>query len=222
MANKQQVRIDFDVTTVLGLAEFSDKQLANLEYVGATRLNSDLIYVIPRQWIHSSKLKRPINGKETSNKVYVLGFNAEGQMVTVLTIALNSLTQQFYGLVKDGPLVISAVKNGDSLYRAIAGTSQTSVWLKGGLPLRVQNKNVYISRDIAFKLSSRESVYTGKFKQVSNGWDMLVKHTSDDVIIDLGVQTMNLLEEVSAIPSYSLDQLGEAQVCVEQSQKDLP
>jgi hypothetical protein len=65
-------------------------------------------------------------------------------------------------------------------------------------------------------------VYTGKFKQASNGWDMLVKHTSDDVIIDLGVQTMNLLEEVSVVPSYSPDQLGEAQVCLEQSQKELP
>lgn len=223
MANKSQVRIEFDAGSLRGKAEFSAKQLTNLEYTGSIRLRPDLIYVIPRQWVHKAQLLRTINGKDTSNKVFIIGFNKDRQVETVFTMALNGLTQQFYGLLEDFPtLLISAVKNADNLYRAVAGTSQTSVWLKGGLPIRTKGSNAYIPYDVAFSLSGRKSVWCGKFKEESPGrWNMLTKYVNDDLFLDLGIQSMNLYT-AEELPEYTLESLGDAAETIASYQQELP
>lgn len=225
MADKRQVRIEFNAAALHGKAEFNAKQLANLEYTGAIRLNPDLLYVIPKQWVHSENLLRPINGKDKSNKVFVLGFKDE-HLETVFSLALNGLNQQFYGTVRENPkMLISAVQNGDNLYRAIAGTSQISVWTKGGLPVYVQGSNAYIPYDVAFRLVGREAVWTGKFKETKTGsgkWNMLVKTIDGDTFLDLGIQSMNMYATELEVPEYTNEQLGEAQEHLTFYQTDLP
>lgn len=224
MATKNQVRVEFDEKLILGTAEFEDKQLENIQYAGNVRLRSDYRYVIRRQWVHSQKLLKPVNGNDKSKKIFVIGINKEsGRVETVLTLALNQLLQQFYDLVKDNPdMRITAVKNKDGLWRAISGTSQVSVWKKGGLPTRTVEKKVYIPYDIAFELAERAAVYTGKMFKKGEGWDMMTKVIDSSTYLDLGVQNMNLFNEIE-VPEFDDDAMGERALAqLRKYQENLP
>lgn len=224
MATKSQVRIEYDPEQVVGKAEFDAKQQENLQYSGTVRLRTDLTYVILKQWVHSANLLRPIKGNDKSKKLFILGLNkATHKVETVLTLSMNGFLQQFYDYVKENPeLLITAVKNSDQLWRAISGTVQTSVWMKGGLPIRTKDKNAYIPYDIAFELVGRESVYTGQLVPKAGKWDMMTRTIEGRTYLDLAKQNMNLFSEVE-LPEFDIEEVGEKVLSQIQSyQEGLP
>lgn len=168
--------------SILGIATLTDTQIENLNRV-STRLSLDLIYVIPRQWVHSEKLNTPINGNDRSNKVFAFGFTESGDLKEVVTLSINGLRDRHYGVIKDTPnLKLPVVKNDNGLWRLEPGTSSFSVFSDGSsVPFKTEGNKVYVSEDFSFKVLSRNNCYAVTFQRTApnaNTWDII--HVTDD------------------------------------------
>lgn len=204
MATKSTIRIEFDKSMNLGIAELTDSQTRNYGRQ-SQRLRTDLTYVIMPQWVHSEKLATPINGRDKSNRIYAIGVDADGNAVQAISLSVNTLQARHFGLVKDNPaLKISAIKNEDGLWRVGRGADQFSVFEVGSLPLTVVGKKAYISRPFAFKVTGRGNCYTISFTEKGAGSGKYdVDHYNEDgnEFVTLGASAMNKYVEVLNVPS---------------------
>ena len=206
-----QARVEYDATVIVGVSKFTAAQLRSIMFEGATRLRTDLTYVIPKQWVHDEKLKQSFNGYDTSRKVFVIGLNDEGQCVTVLTLGVSGLRSSYYGEATE-QIMISAVKNAAGLHRAISGTELISVFDKGNFKLTGEESGkAFVAKDFAFKMTGRHQVLIGKFKAIGRGdnvkWDMITKSIDGSDYLDLGFTSMNRYEQLDVVPEINWDQV---------------
>lgn len=202
--------IDFDEKSVKGKAQLTDKQVESFKYGNSQRLRKDLVYVVPKQWIHSEEME--VNGvKRLSPKVFCVGYDADGTAQVVTSISVNTLRARHLGKVADGILEIQLKKDDKGLLRAAERQQQYPVMVSGNLPLKVDGKEAYTTRDFAFKVNDRYPVFNFKFAETSKGsgkWNVLAKEGTS--IADLDTPTVNEYEETgivsddtSLIPNFS-------------------
>ena len=200
MVGKSICRIEYDKNAIQGISTLNDKQIAALNQQ-SQRLRNDLTYVVVPQFVHSEKLPQPINGNEFSNRIFVIGVNAEGDAIQALTLSVNGLRARHYGVIKDNPnFKVSAIKNESGLMRAERGTTQFSVFANGALPIVTAGDKAYISRPFAFKVVGRDACYNVSFKQVKNGYDMETFNEDGKDYVKFTPVTMNKYEEVDNVP----------------------
>lgn len=209
-----EVKIGFNPELVKNAAELTESQISSILNQQSPRLRKDLIYVVPKQVVHVEQLPQAINGREFSNRVFVLGFNAEGTLVEIVSLSINGLRQTHYGPT-DNPLRVEAEIRG-GLHRIPRGAvQQYSVFSVGSFPIHIQGKNALIPRDFAFKVNGRVNCYTANFVQLESGvnegkWDMVVDSEGDKEYIRFSTQNFNDYVEIDNIPAFDLTAVLEA------------
>lgn len=227
---KEQVKIEYSTESVQGISVFTTKQIESLTFAaGIVRLREDLVYVIPRQWIHNEKLTRAFRGHEFSKKVFLLGVDPEsGSVATVSTLSINSLQSSYYGDVEEWPnLKISAIfRNG--VYRAPQGTSMHSVFDNGGVTFLDKDNHAYVAHEMAFKVGKRHSVWVTELNNTGTPenpiWDMSTISDGDSKYLKLVQTTMNRFTEVT-VPDYEFTRESVGQKVyddITKYQEDLP
>lgn len=204
MAEKSKnFTVDYDESLVGDIATLSDSTIRSLENSTSVRLRRDLTYVVIPQWVHDYTLKRPIGDAKVSKKVFVFGLNDKNEIENVLTLSVNGLRQSHYGRVSDNPKLAIASEVRDGLNRATSGTSMSSVFKDGALPLRKNDaKQGYIDRPFAFKVIDRDEFFvTGQMKKVATGWDMPTETVDGKSYIKIVPQTLNIYQEVYGVGS---------------------
>lgn len=202
--------IDFDEKSVKGKAQLTDKQVESFNYGNSQRLRKDLVYVVPKQWIHSEEMM--VQGvTRLSPKVFCVGYSADGTAQVVTSVSINTLRARHLGKVADGILEIQLKKNDAGLLRAAEKQQQFPVMVSGNLPLQVEGNGAFVKRDFAFKVNDRYPVFNFKFKETAKGsgkWNILAKEGT--AIADLDTPTVNEYEETgivsddtSLIPNFS-------------------
>lgn len=202
--------IDFDEKSIKGKAVLTEKQITSLNYGNSQRLRKDLVYVVPKQWIHSEEMV--INDvTHLSPKVFCVGYDDKGTAQVVTSISVNTLRARHLGKVSDGILEIHLKKDDKGLLRAAEKQQQYPVMVSGNLPLKVEGKEAYTTRDFAFKVNDRYPVFNFKFAETAKGsgkWNVLAKEGTS--IADLDTPTVNEYEETgvvsddtSLIPNFS-------------------
>ena len=201
MANKSQCRVDYNPQAISGIAELNDKQVESYQTT-AQRLRSDLIYFVPKQWVHDENVK--VNGVDhKSNKIFAIGVDKDGNAITAVTLSVNGLRNRHYGKIKENPnLMIKAFQNDDKLWRAVAGTTQEPVFVQGALPLTVIGKKAYINRPFAFSITGRHQCFGVNFTESAPGkWNINHHTVGTDEYVTLTSQTLNEYSEVDNVPN---------------------
>lgn len=186
-------------------AVLNSKQANALSFgQGVARLSPDLIYVIPKQWVHSRKLNAPINGVTHSNSIYAFGFDKGGNLVEVQELSTSTLTVRHYGSTDyDAPRII-AERNANNLWRVKTGQGHVNGVVNNGMvpfitvPIDDNNSNAYVPKNIALKLNKRGEFYVLGFESVSNGFD--VKHVEDngEDVVKFDTRALNIYDQVDA------------------------
>lgn len=146
---------------------------ANFLNRASLRLSPDLIYVMPKQWVHTEKLVRPFNGYDNFKAVYVIGLNKDGIIVECQSIGYNSLKSTFYG-TENEPMELSLVDKGD---RKVIEQVGKNVFKGERPPFKVtEDLHPYVARDFAFKLIKREYAFLPTLKQINNVWTYFMKN----------------------------------------------
>lgn len=168
------------------------------------RLSPDLIYVVPKQWVHSRKLNAPINGVTHSLCVYVFGFDKGGNLVELQELSTSSLTARHYGSTdNDAPRII-AERNDSNLWRVRTGQGHVNGVVNNGavpfitIPIDGNNSNAYVPKNITLKLNRRGEFYVLGFESVANGYD--VKHVEDngEDVVKFDTRALNIYDQVDA------------------------
>ena len=208
MAVQKSIRLDFDPSKVGEIATFTDTQLRNLNSQ-SQRLRQDLVYVICPQWVHVEKLATPVNGYDTSNRIFALGVNEQGVPVAGVTLSVNGLRATHYGVIKDNPgMKIEAAPNTQGLMRAVGG-SQTRVFSLGALPIKTTaDKRAYITRPFAFRIAGNNECYAVSFTETAKGsgkWNIDTVNVGGTDYVKFRPQRYNDYQEVDNVPVVSFD-----------------
>lgn len=178
-----------------GMATFDQKQQDRYTNSNSVRLNPDFIYYVPKQYVHSEKLARPINGVSSSKKVYALGLDKNTkELMEIISLSINGLTQQFY-CEKEGneAFTVKAVKTRDgngwtSDVRAERTPFDPTGQRNTGLIMRAEGSNMIVN-PIAFQLNKHRACFVNSFKQTNGKWGLDVTDADEN-----GVRFVKLQE----------------------------
>lgn len=186
-----------------GKAVLNDDQLSSIEATSATRMSKKLTYVIPKQWVHESKLRRPINGCESSLRIYAFGFDNRGGLVEIQEPSVSSLRWPHYGTTDDSEPIAKIKINKMGFRRIEDGIRTFSVCKDVDIPFCLSGRSLYVSRNISLRLINRILCYAPGFVQTIGGWDVKYKDINGVEYVDFVKRFFNIYEEVEA--DYVLD-----------------
>lgn len=206
MGKTISVYVAFDPSMVEDKKAVLNEKQANALAFGQSvaRLSPDLVYVVPKQWVHARQLSRPFNGVTHSLCVYAFGFDKGGNLVESQELSISSLTVRHYGSTDyDAPRII-AERNANNLWRVKTGQGHVNGVVNNGMvpfitvPIDDNTSNAYVPKNISLKLKKRDEFYVLGFESVSNGYD--VKHVEDngEDIVKFDTRALNIYDLVDA------------------------
>lgn len=209
---QKAIKAEYDAKTIGEVSVLTQAQINGLNS-NSVRLRNDLVYVVPRQKVHSEKIS--VRGTErNSNKVFAFGcvYDPEAKTltpVTVTTLSINGLRQRHYGFVENGPVKALAEQR-DGLWRMKAGQGldQISVFKNGGVTVHIDGTTATVE-PINFAVVDRKPCHTiGMTENADGKYDFNHKKDGKDDVIEFQATDLNVYEEVFADTS-SLGDLGE-------------
>lgn len=215
------VEVTYDPSMVLGIASLEDNKIRNLTWEPMKPLDSDAVYIIPKQYAHDVKLAVPINGVTRSIKIFYL--KIKGQVCSIGEMAVGSLKATHFGDSKEFPdLEVSAAPNQAGLMRAV-GADQFPVFEKGYFPLKDDGKkHVYVEQDFSFKVLGRHRCWTSTLKKIPAGWSVETKTTEDGrVLVKLIESNFYRFSQEDRCQVINLDDLGDQAKDLRTMQKGL-
>lgn len=186
-------------------AVLNEKQANALAFgQSVARLSPDLVYVVPKQWVHARKLSRPFNGVTHSLCVYAFGFDKGGNLVESQELSTSSLTARHYGSTAEAAPRIIVERNDSNLWRVKNGQGQVSGVIKNGtlpfinVPIDEGKSNAYVPKNVSLKLNNRDEFYVLGFESVGEGYD--VKHVEDngEAVVKFDKRALNIYDQVEA------------------------
>ncbi len=167
MGKTISVHVAFDATALVEAKATVTASEAQYLNRASLRLSKDLIYVLPKQWVHVEKLAQPFNGYDNFKAVYVVGMDIAGHPIEIQSIGYNSLKTTFYGTDAE-PKELELV---ESKGRQVIKQQGTNVFKGERPPFKVtEDLHPYVARDFAFKLVKRSDCFIPALKQINKVW----------------------------------------------------
>lgn len=191
MGKTISVHVGFDATAVMETkATVKAREEMHINRA-SLRLSKDLIYVLPKQWVHLEKLAIPYKGHNNFKAVYVVGMDVVGHPIEIQSIGYNSLKTTFYGTDVE-PMELELV---ESKGRQVIKQQGTNVFKGERPPFKVtEDLHPYVARDFAFKLVKRSDCFIPELKQINKVWTYFL---DDDGKVAGEFKLLNLYESVT-------------------------
>lgn len=194
------------LTSVLGEARFTQKQIEAANYGGNAKLRTDYLYVLPAQRVVELRIPE-FNGHTTSKQVVALAYR-EGNLEAIVGLTWSSLNAIHVGRIESGAPAPEIEVILDHGKRKLADSSlYESIWQAGNLPTSGDGDTISITKTTCIEVVERVGCWQVQLIQNTHGEWVPAGQPENPNLALLKGKRLPILRSMISVPAFVQEEL---------------